>query len=178
MVVVALVATALVRSRSHGPKPQPPQPPVALQPVPATKPVPKAAPAAPLSAQEPSDAQIQALLEAWLNAKAALLAGKTSTIPLAAMARPSQIERLEATVAADQNRGETEAITTKIQSFAVDERSPARIAATVDLDYSETRLDRSGSAIGPATTLQLRNRYVFARDNGNWRLVSFRRAAG
>ena len=178
VVVVALVATALVRSRSHGPKPQPPQPPVALQPVPATKPVPKAAPAAPLSAPEPSDAQIQALLEAWLNAKAALLAGKTSTIPLAAMARPSQIERLEATVAADQNRGETEAITTKIQSFAVDERSPARIAATVDLDYSETRLDRSGSAIGPATTLQLRNRYVFARDNGNWRLVSFRRAAG
>jgi hypothetical protein len=178
VVVVAIAATALVRSRSHGPKPQPPQPPVALQPVPATKPVPKAAPAAPLGAPEPSDAQIQALLEAWLNAKAALLAGKTSTIPLAAMARPSQIERLEATVAADQNRGETEAITTKIQSFVVDERSPSRIAATVGLDYGETRLDRSGSAIGPATSLQLRNRYVFARDNGNWRLVSFRRAAG
>ncbi len=178
VVVVALAATALVRSRSHGPKPQPPQSPVALQPVPAAKPVPKAAPAAPLSAPEPSDAQIQALLEAWLDAKAALLAGKTSTIPLAAMARPSQIESLEATVAADQNRGETESITTKIQSFVVDERSPGRIAATVGLDYSETRLDRSGSPTGPATSLQLRNRYVFARDNGNWRLVSFRRAAG
>ena len=178
VVVVALAATALVRSRSHGPKPQPPQPPVALQPVPAAKPVPKAAPAAPLSAPEPSDAQIQALLEAWLDAKAALLAGKTSTIPLGAMARSSQIERLEATVAADQNRGETEAITTKIQSFVVDERSPDRIAATVGLDYTETRLDRSGSPTGPTTTLQLRNRYVFARDNGNWRLVSFRRAAG
>jgi len=177
-VVVALAATALVRSRSHGPKPQPPQPPVTLQPVPAAKPVPKASPAAPLGAPEPSDAQIQALLQAWLNAKAALLAGKTSTIPLGAMARPSQVESLEATVAADQNRGETEAITTKIQSFVVDERSPSRIAATVGLDYSETRLDRSGSAIGPTSTLQLRNRYVFARDNGNWRLVSFRRAAG
>jgi len=177
VVVVALAATALVRSRSHGPKPKPPQSPVALQPVPAAKPVPKAVPAAPLGAPEPSDAQIQALLEAWLNAKAALLAGKTSTIPLAAMARPSQIERLEATVAADQNRGETEAITTKIQSFAVDERSPSRIAATVGLDYSETRLDRSGSPTGPTATLQLSNRYVFARDNGTWRLVSFRRAA-
>ena len=53
-----------------------------------------------------------------------------------------------------------------------------RIAATVGLDYTETRLDRSGSPTGPTTTLQLRNRYVFARDNGNWRLVSFRRAAG
>ena len=178
VVVVALAATALVRSRSHGPKPQLTQPPVALQPVPAAKPVPKAAPAAPLGTPDPSDAQIQALLEAWLNAKAALLAGKTSTIPLAAMARPSQIERLEATVAADQNRGETEAITTKIQSFVVDERSPTRIAATVGLDYSETRLDRSGSPTGPTSTLQLRNRYVFARDDGNWRLVSFRRAAG
>ncbi len=178
VVVVALAATALVRSRSHGPKPQPSQPPVALQPVPAAKPVPKATPAAPLGTPEPSDAQIQALLEAWLDAKAALLAGKTSTIPLAAMARPSQIESLEATVAADQNRGETESITTKIQSFVVDERSVSRIAATVGLDYTETRLDRSGSPTGPATTLQLRNRYVFARDNGNWRLVSFRRAAG
>ena len=177
VVVVALAATALVRSRSHGHKAQLPQPPVVQQPVPAAKPVPKAAPAAPLSTPEPSDAQIQALLEAWLNAKAALLAGKTSTIPLAAMARPSQIERLEATVAEDQNRGETEAITTTIQSFAVDERSPNRIAATVDLDYSESRLDRSGSPTGPTSTLQLRNRYVFARDNGNWRLVSFRRAA-
>ena len=127
---------------------------------------------------EPSDAQMQSLLEAWLNAKAALLAGKTSTIPLAAMARPIQIERLEATVAADQNRGETETITTKIQSFAVDERSPSRIAATVSLDYGETRLDSSGSPTGPTSTMQLRNRYVFARDDGNWRLVSFRRAGG
>ena len=177
VVVVALAATALVRSRSHGPKPQPPQPPVALQPVPAARPVPKAAPAAPLGAPEPSDAQIQALLEAWLDAKAALLAGKTSTIPLAAIAGPSQIKRLDAAVAANQNLGVTEAITTQIQSFVVDERSPSRIAATVALDYRETRLDRSGSATGPATSLQLRNHYVFARDNGNWRLVSFRRAA-
>ena len=178
VVVVAIAATALVRSRSHGLKAPLPQPPVVQQPVPAAKPAPKAAPAAPLSTPEPSDAQIKALLEAWLNAKAALLAGKTSTIPLAAMARPNQIERLEATVAEDQNRGETEAITTTIQSFAVDERSPSRIAATVDLDYSESRLDRSGSPTGPTSNLQLRNRYVFARDNGNWRLVSFRRAAG
>jgi hypothetical protein len=175
-VVVALAATALVRSRSQAPKPPLTQPPVAKQPVAAVAPVPKAAPAAPLSAAEPSDAQIRALLEAWLNAKAALLAGKTSTIPLAAMARPSQIARLEATVAEDQNRGETEAITTTIQTFAVDERSPSRIAATVSLNYSETRLDRSGSPTGPTSTLQLNNRYVFARDDGNWRLVSFSRA--
>ena len=180
VVVVALAATALVRSRSDRPKPQPPQPPVALQPVPASKPIKpvKAAPVAPLTTAEPSDAQIQALLETWLNAKAALLAGKTSTIPLAAMASPSQIKRLEATVAANQNLGITEAITTQIQSFEVDGRSPSQIAATVDLDYSETRLDASGSPTGPKSTIQLRNRYVFARDNGNWRLVSFRRAAG
>jgi len=176
VVVVALAATALVRSRSQAPKPPLTQPPVAKQPVAAVAPVPKAAPAAPLGAAEPSDAQIRALLEAWLNAKAALLAGKTSTIPLAAMARPSQIARLEATVAEDQNRGETEAITTTIQTFAVDERSPSRIAATVSLNYSETRLDRSGSPTGPTSTLQLNNRYVFARDDGNWRLVSFSRA--
>jgi hypothetical protein len=178
--VVVVAATALVRSRSQTPKPSPPPPPqaVATQPVPATKPAPQAPPAAPLTTAAPSDAQIQALLEAWLNAKAALLAGKTSTIPLAAMASPSQIKRLDAAVAANQNLGVTEAITTKIQSFVVDGRSPNQIAATVDLDYSETPLDASGSPTGPASTIQLSNRYLFSFDDGTWRLVSFRRAAG
>ena len=180
LVVVVVAATALVRSRSQAPKPSPPPPQaVATQPVPATKPVvPQAAPPAPLTTAEPSDAQIQALLEAWLNAKAALLAGKTSTIPLAAMASPSQIKRLDAAVAANQNLGVTEAITTQIQSFVVDGRSPNQISATVDLDYSETPLDASGSPTGPTSTIQLRNRYLFSFDDGTWRLVSFRRAAG
>lgn len=178
--VVVVAATALVRSRSQAPKPSlPPPQAVATQPVPATKPVvPQAPPAAPLTTAEPSDAQIQALLEAWLNAKAALLAGKTSTIPLAAMARPGQIKRLDAAVAANQNLGVTEAITTQIQSFVVDGRSPNQISATVDLDYSETPLDASGSPTGPTSTIQLRNRYLFSFDDGTWRLVSYRRAAG
>ncbi len=176
--VVAVAATALLRSRSQTPKPPlPPQQALATKPVPVAKPVPQATPAAPLTTADPSDAQIQALLEAWLNAKAALLAGKTSTIPLAAMARPSQIERLEAAVAANQNLGVTEVVTTKIQSFAVDERSPNRIAATVGMDYSETALDANGSPTGTTSTLQLRNRYLFSYDEGTWRLLSYRRAA-
>ena len=81
-------------------------------------------------------------------------------------------------MAANQNLGVTEAITTQIQSFVVDGRSPNQISATVDLDYSETPLDASGSPTGPTSTIQLRNQYLFSFDDGTWRLVSFRRAAG
>ena len=49
--------------------------------------------------------QVQALLEAWLDAKAAILAGKDSRIPLEVLARPSQLDRLASERDADQARG-------------------------------------------------------------------------
>jgi hypothetical protein len=45
------------------------------------------------------------------------------------------------------------------------------------IDYTDQRLDADGQAVGQPTRLPtLRNRYVFARDGGTWRLVSFQRA--
>ena len=176
---VALAAAVVAGLRS---KPNPStalSKPLAAQPAPvkpALPPPPKPQPQVPLTVDEPSDAQLQALLEAWLNAKAAVLAGKTSTLPLDELARPQLVANLQADRNADQSRGESQTITAQVQALQIEDRSPIRIAASVNLDYSETHLGPDGTPTGPATKLQLRNRYVFARDGGTWRLASFQRA--
>lgn len=174
--VALLAIAAAVRLR-----PLPPGPgrtPIAVQPAPKplAKPPAPAAPAIPLRAETPSEAQVQELLEAWLDAKAAILAGKDSRIPLEVLARPSQVDRLESERAADQARGETQTISTSITALTIEERDPNRIAATVNLRYADQRLNTKGDPEGDPTKLDLRNRYVFARDGGLWRLASFQKA--
>jgi hypothetical protein len=170
----------LLRGRPTPPTPIPVQsstPAAAPTPSPAPKP-PPAAPkaAAPLTAAEPSEAELQALLDAWLAGKAAVLAGRESAIPLTAMARGNQVERLQEERRSDAAEGGSQRITTTIRSLSIEERSPRRIAALVTLDYSDQRLDGGGEPVGQPTTLKLRNRYVFARDNDRWLLASFQPA--
>ena len=181
---MVLVAIASVM-RPRPPAPGPGRTPLAVQPAPTpvpretSKPATPPAPAPstlPLRAETPSEAQVQALLEAWLDAKAAILAGKNSRIPLEVLARPTQVNRLEAEREGDQARGETQTISTAITSLEVDERNGNRIAATVNLRYSDQRLNAKGEPEGEPTKLELRNRYVFGRDDGIWRLVSFQKA--
>lgn len=159
--------------------------PQALVVQPAAVPAQPAAPAAPvapaqelpLSAAEPSDGQLKALLEAWLAAKAAVLAGRDSTLPLADLARPSQVQRLEAERSSDAARGETQRVEATVSSFEVLERSPNRIAARVSLAYSDSRLSSTGATLARTDATTLVNRYVFARDGGTWRLVAFSRGS-
>lgn len=181
---VVLVAIASVM-RPWPPAPGPGRTPIPVQPAPtpvpreASKPAPPPAPAPaalPLRAEAPNEAQIQALLEAWLDAKAAILAGKNSRIPLEVLARATQVDRLKAERDADQARGETQTISTAITSLAIDERDGNRIATTVNLRYSDQRLNAKRDPEGEPTKLELRNRYVFGRDGGIWRLVSFQKA--
>ena len=88
----------------------------------------------------------------------------------------NQVDRLESERASDQARGETQTISTSITALAIEERDPNRIAATVALRYADQRLNAKGDPEGNPTKLELRNRYVFARDGGLWRLVSFQKA--
>jgi hypothetical protein len=155
---------------------QPAPKPIATEAIPAVKPPAPVADAIPLRAEAPSEAQVQALLEAWLDAKADILAGKNNRIPLEMLARPTQVDRLESERASDQARGETQTISTSITALAIEERDPNRIAATVALRYADQRLNAKGDPEGNPTKLELRNRYVFARDGGLWRLVSFQKA--
>lgn len=181
--VALLAIAAFVRLRS--PAPGPGRTPIAVQPVEPALPVKPplavvAAPAAdtslPLREEAPSEAQLQALLEAWLDAKAAILAGKNSRIPLEVLARPSQLDRLASERDTDQARGETQTISTDITKLVIDERDANRIAATVELSYTDQRLNAKGDPQGEPGKMELRNLYVFGRDGGIWRLVSFQKA--
>jgi hypothetical protein len=133
-----------------------------------------ATPSLPLSSAEPSKRELQMLLEAWLQAKATVLAGKSSERPLNQLARPLLIERLQSQQAENSSRGEVETVTATVQSLEIRERSPRRIAAAVNLRYSDQRRDGSGQVVAETASTELRNTYVFARDGETWTVAAFR----
>ncbi len=133
--------------------------------------------AVPLTSEAPAPAELQALLEAWLEAKATVLAGRNSSAPLAELARDNQVQRLQAERRDDAARGQTQRIETTVSDLTLESRTANRIAVVATIGYSDQRLDANGKPVGEATRIPaLRNRYVFGRDQGTWRLVSFQRA--
>ncbi len=188
-VLIALAAAGGVawlglRPGSERGRPIPVQPSSALTPPPtaqkpsrpaATAPAPApASNALPLNAAEPDEAQLQSLLEAWLQAKAAVLAGKTPAQPLTDLARPLLITRVEKQQGENRSRGEIETIEASVQSLQIRERSPRRIATAVSLRYSDQRSDPSGRVLSRTPASELRNLYVFARDGDTWHVAAFR----
>ena len=184
-----LLIGVVLALRSRGPLPPAPQPPapvkpklaapvtpVPAEPLPAT---PKLAPspqaALPLQGADPKEAQIQTLLQAWLAAKAALLAGGTPRQPLESLVRAPLVLRLQAERQRDLAAGTSQEITAQVEELQITERQAGRIVARVRLSYSERRLDASGKDLAAASRLRLTNSYVFGRDpDGIWRLVGFR----
>ncbi len=176
--VVLIAAAVGLRLNRPAPTPLPVQPAALPKPAPVAKPpVAAPAPALPLKAEAPTEMQLRTLLEAWLDAKAAVLAGREADQPLDGLAAPIQVERLQQQRAEDQSASTTQEIKTTVEGLSVDERDANRIVATVQLRYADRRLDAAGQPVGEPTELQLTNRYVFGRgSDGIWRMVSFRKA--
>ena len=176
--VVLIAAAVGLRLQRPAPTPLPVQPVAQPKPAPAVKPAaPAPAPALPLKAEAPSEVQLRTLLNAWLEAKATVLAGREANQPLDALASPSQVDSLQQERAQDQSASTTQEIKTTVEKLTVNERNPNRIAATVQLRYANRRLDAAGQPVGESSELQLTNRYVFGRGtDGIWRMVSFRKA--
>ena len=176
---VLLIAGAIgLRLNRPTPTPLPVQP--LAQPMPPAAPKPPAPapePVLPLNTEAPSEVQLRALLEAWLEAKAAVLAGREADRPVNSLAGPLQVRRLEQERAEDRAASTTQEITTTVEGLTIEERDANRIAATVQLRYADRRLDAAGQPVGKPSELQLTNRYVFGRGtDGIWRMVSFRKA--
>ena len=171
LVAAGLGGWLLLRPRAERVKPLP------VQPVeqPAVKPAaPAPQPAVPLTAANPSDAQLTRLLEAWLAAKAALLAGQPADTPLEAIARPVPVQRLEEQVRANTAAGAKETVSATVTGLRTLERSPQRIAVEATLTYSDRRSGSDGTLLSQTPSTTLRNVYVFARDGEQWRLAAFR----
>ena len=178
--LMAAISALVLRSNRRDVQPLPVQP-AAPRPAASQSP-PQAPPAAaettlPLTVAAPSEAELKTLLEAWLAAKAAVLAGRQSSVPLDDLARSEQVQRLEAERRSDAARGETQKVETGLAALEVLERSPGRIAARVTLNYSDSRLGSGGTVIGTTAPTTLVNRYVFARDGETWKLVAFSKAS-
>ena len=175
VLVIALGGWLLLRPRTEPAQPIPVQPAEQAQP-PAAPPTPPApvAPSFPLTAADPSETQLQELLEAWLEAKAAVLAGGTAPLPLSDLARSSQVALLQRQEQANRSAGATETVKASVESFSVSERSPNRIAAQVTLRYSDERRSSSGAVLSQTPSTSLTNTYVFARDGERWLLAAFK----
>lgn len=180
---VVVVAALLIRQPWRPPQPiaiepaavRPSQPARPAKPTPTPQPAPPSV-TLPLTTAAPTEAELKALLDAWLAAKAAVLAGRSSSVPLAELARDNQVERLEAERNADAARGESQTVEARVTALEVVERSPSRIAIRATLAYADTRLGSGGAVIERTPATSLSNQYVFARDGQTWRLVAFGRA--
>jgi hypothetical protein len=127
--------------------------------------------APPLTAREPDEAQMRALLENWLQAKTAVMAGGEPPASLDRIAREGPLQRLKTERQRDRNLGQVQAIEARINSLSIQERSPNRIAVVADLNYSDTTR-RDGKEVNHTKATTLRNVYVFGRDGETWRLAA------
>ena len=174
----AVVATVLavggwLALRPRSDRPAPPPAPARVAPPAQPTPKPKPVAALPLTAPEPSEAQLQQLLQAWLNAKGALLAGGSSSLALEQLARPLQVEKLEQQLQANRQAGASETVKATVDSLRISERSPRRIAAEVTLTYSDERRSSDGQLLSSTPPTSLHNTYVFARDGERWLLAAY-----
>jgi hypothetical protein len=152
------------------PQPTPTAPPTAAA-TPATKQPGAGSTAASLTAREPDEAQMRGLLESWLQAKTAVMAGGDIPVSLDRIAREGPRRRLEAERQRDRNLGQVQDIEVRINRLKIQERSPQRIAVVADLDYSDSTR-RGDKEVNHTKATTLRNVYVFGRDGDAWRLTA------
>jgi hypothetical protein len=140
----------------------------------APTPAPPVSPSLPLTVAQPNAEQLQTLLEAWLAAKAAVLAGATPEHPLPQLARSALVGNVESQQRQNASRGESETVTAEVLRFSVTSQTPQRIEAEVTLRYGDARKDAGGKLIASTPEGERRNTYVFARDGQTWHLAAFR----
>ena len=92
------------------------------------------APTEPLLSDAPTQAELQALLQGWLDAKALMLSGEPAD--LSVVAREPLVKRVELEREADQAAGRSKSIDASITSIEVVDRKPQRIELLAQVAYS------------------------------------------
>ena len=149
--------------------PEAPSPQAQLQPPTGSAPV-----AMVLEVDEPSLAQLQDLLQAWLNRKAIVLAGGSlEEARLADVARPGLLDQVQEERDRDAAARTTQVVKASITSAELVSLSANRIELRAQVAYSDQRLDAAGAVIEttPARTLPVT--YVLGRDGKRWRLHAY-----
>ena len=183
-VVIAGLAIAVVGlSRSDGPSPDKVEPVVASalapDPVePQTPPKPELtaelrtpAVVAPLTADQPTLQQLQTMVQAWLDAKARLLAGDSADLTV--VARDRLQTRVDDQRAADVAAGQHQVIDAMVTSAESVSEAANRIEIRAEVEYNDRTLDVNGAVVAETAPTSLTIRYVFGRDGQQWKLHEY-----
>ena len=127
----------------------------------------------PLIDNEPSPAQIQSLLQAWLDGKAKVLSGGIS-FNLPVVAREPLLKRVLAERDKDDAQGQTQMIDATITSLEIVEQTLKRIEVKALITYNDQRISNSGETISITSIPSLGVTYILGREKNLWQLVAYR----
>ncbi len=146
--------------------------PVDDEPIASLKPdLEPSAPSEPLLSDAPTEAELQALLQGWLDAKALTLSGKPAD--LSVVAREPLVKRVELEREADQAAGRSKSIDASITTIEVVDRKPQRIELLAQVAYSDRLQAADGTVIDETAPSDFIVTYVLGRDGTQWRLHDY-----
>ena len=126
----------------------------------------------PLTSLDPSNQEIQSLVEAWLEGKADILNGLESQL-LSSVARASLFNRVVEQRKKDKLLGQRQVIDTNITSINIVQKSDRRIAADVELNYQDKMISSSGEILSETVIPSLKVKYIIGKNKKNWLIVDY-----
>ena len=128
----------------------------------------------PLTADEPSEANLQELIQGWLDLKAASLAAEADQgVDLSVVARDHMVQKVLQEQAADASAGLSKVIDASVTSLELVSRTPQRIEVMAQIAYSDKTINSSGAVINQTPPDTLSVRYILGRDGDQWRLQAY-----
>ena len=128
---------------------------------------------APLDVKTPSEVQLQALLQAWLDLKATALLQEGGTESLAEVARPVLVGRVRDQQAALSRDGLVQKVQASITSIQTVSSTPSRIEVRAQLTYRDQTMNDQGEVVDETPAGNLPVTYILGRDPEGWRLQAY-----
>jgi hypothetical protein len=128
---------------------------------------------APLAVAKPSEVQLQALLQTWLDLKATALLQQGGTESLDDVARPVLVDRVRDQQAALLRDGLVQKVQASITSIQTVSSTPSRIEVRAQLTYRDQTLNDQGEVVAETPAGNLPVTYILGRDPDGWRLQAY-----
>ncbi|WP_244282450.1 ARC6/PARC6 family protein [Synechococcus sp. UW140] len=123
---------------------------------------------------QPTTAQLEGLLQAWLDRKAQVLAGGSlADARLADVARDGLLAQVQSQRQRDAAIGANQKVAATITSVEVVSSNANRIEIKAKVAYSDERLDASGQVMERTPARSLPITYILGRDGQQWRLHAY-----
>ena len=126
----------------------------------------------PLTSSDPSNQEIQSLVEAWVEGQADILNGLESQL-LPSVARASLFNRVVEQRKKDKLLGQRQVIDTNITSINIVQKTDRRIAADVELNYQDKMISSSGEILSETVIPSLKVKYIIGKNKKNWLIVDY-----